>query len=126
MPLLLLLSVLLFTLAMVLYTLGVWSERRAHRLKPWHAKVFFGGVIVDTAATVLTYVYVGAIVITPHALMGFVSLSLMALHCVWAAWVLRKGNEHALTHFHKFSIFVWSVWMVSYLSGFALGMMKLA
>ncbi len=127
MPLLLLSSVILFTAAMVLYTLGVWAERRARRLKPWHVWVFFSGVLVDTLATILTYIYVGGIVLTPHAIMGFISLSLMAAHFIWAATlIVGKGNEAALTSFHKLSLFVWSIWMASYLSGFALGIMKIA
>jgi len=124
MPILLIVSVVLFTTAMVFYTFGVWSEFRAKTLKPKHVWIFVCGVIVDSLATILTYTYVGGVVFTPHAIMGFISLGLMVFHLVWAVMALRKGDEKALKGFHKLTLFVWSVWMFSYLSGFALGMMK--
>ena len=122
---LLIASVILFTIAMALYTIGVWSERRTKRLKPWHVKTFLCGVTVDMLATALTYKAVGGLVFTPHAIMGFISLGLMIIHVLWAVITLRAGREKALTNFHKLSLFVWTIWMMSYLSGFALGMTKL-
>ncbi len=121
---LLLIGVVLFTIAMVFYTWGVFSERKAHRLMPKHVKLFACGVAVDSVATVLTYVVIGGLVFTPHAIMGFISLSLMAIHFVWAIFALRAGKEKTLTNFHKLSLFVWTIWMISYLSGFVLGMLK--
>ncbi len=122
---LLLTAVILFTVAMVFYTWGVWAEKSARRLKPWHMYMFGCGVIVDTIATVLTFMEIGALVFTPHSIMGFISLTLMAIHFVWAVRTLKRGDEHALTNFHKLSLIVWSVWMFSYLSGFALGIGKI-
>jgi len=122
---LLLTAVILFTVAMVFYTWGVWAEKRAQLLKPWHVYMFACGVGIDTLATVLTYMVVGGLVWTPHSIMGFISLGLMAVHFVWAIVVIRRGDEHALTNFHKLSLIVWSIWMISYLSGFVLGMGKI-
>jgi len=119
-------AVALFTVALVLYTTGVWAERLARRLKPWHVVAFFFGVVVDTYATWLTYKSIGAIVITPHSVAGFVSLALMIVHFVWASLVLLRADEKAITNFHKLSVFVWAIWMTSYISGFVLGMQKLA
>lgn len=122
---LLLTAVILFTIAMVFYSWGIWAERRARRLKLWHVKMFACGVCVDTLATILTFVVIGGIVWTPHSVMGFISLGLMAIHFAWALRVMKRGDEHALTNFHKLSLIVWSIWMFSYLSGFVLGMEKL-
>lgn len=122
---LLLTAVILFTVAMVFYTCGVWAEKSARRLKKWHVYMFGCGVAVDTLATVLTFMVIGALVFTPHSIMGFISLTLMAIHFVWAVRTLRRGDEHALTNFHKLSLIVWTIWMVSYLSGFLLGMGKI-
>ena len=122
---LLLTAVILFTIAMVFYTWGVWAEKRARRLKPWHVYMFGCGVLVDTLATVLTFMVVGALVFTPHSIMGFISLALMAIHFVWAVYTLRRGDEKQLTSFHKLSLLVWCIWMASYLSGFVLGMGKM-
>lgn len=125
MPPLLIFAVILFTTALVFYTWGVWAEYRVKRLQPFHAKLFFAGVSVDTLATVLTYIAIGGLTLTPHSIMGFISLSLMIIHLVWAVFVLKGNDEHKLTGFHKLSLFVWSVWMLSYLSGFILGVVKI-
>ena len=121
---LLLIGVILFSVAMVFYTWGVFSERKAQRLLPKHVILFACGVTVDTVATILTYIVIGGLVFTPHAIMGFISLSLMTIHFVWAISVAKKGDEPTLTNFHKLSLLVWGVWMISYLSGFVLGMGK--
>jgi len=125
MPTFLIYAVILFTIALVFYTWGVWAERLAKRLKPWHAMVFAAGVGTDVAATWITYAGLGGLVFTAHSIMGFISLALMAVHFIWALIVLARKNEAALTSFHKLSLFVWTIWMISYLSGFVLGMMKL-
>lgn len=36
MPIQVLLSIILITLALIFYSIGVWSERIAGRLKSWH------------------------------------------------------------------------------------------
>jgi len=122
---LLITSVIAYTIAMVFYTVSVWSERKARRLKAWHVRLFLFGVIADIIATGFAIKAVGGLVFTPHAIVGFISLGLMIIHYIWAALTLRGGREKSLINFHKLSLFVWSVWMISYLSGFALGMMKL-
>lgn len=122
---LLLTAVILFTIAMVFYSWGIWAEKLVGRLKHWHVVIFACGVSVDALATILTYIEIGGLVWTPHSIMGFISLGLMTIHFFWAVRVISRGEEHALTSFHKLSLFVWSVWMVSYLSGFVLGMGKI-
>ena len=40
----LLISTILISLALVFYSVGVWSERLADRLKGWHLVFFWGGL----------------------------------------------------------------------------------
>ena len=40
-------STIIITLALVFYTIGVWSERFAGRLKPWHLVFFWLDVVKD-------------------------------------------------------------------------------
>lgn len=112
----------LFTAALIFYTVGVWAERISKRLKPWHAVSFFLGVVTDSLATGFMTRYVGHFVYNTHSFIGALALALMIFHLVWAILVLKSANERALTNFHKFSIFVWAIWMVAYLSGAWIGM----
>jgi hypothetical protein len=36
-------SFILITLALIFYSVGVWSERLARYLKPWHVAAFWTG-----------------------------------------------------------------------------------
>lgn len=124
-PTLLLWAVILFTVALVLYTISVWSERLQDELKTWHLIVFGFGVLIDALATWLTIEFVGAIVYTPHAMFGFTSLFLMALHFIWAVTVFIGDRQAGKQHFHRFSLLVWSVWMLSYITGFVSGLQRI-
>jgi hypothetical protein len=44
-------STILISLALVFYSIGVWSERLAGRLKAWHLIFFWGGLVFDTTGT---------------------------------------------------------------------------
>ncbi len=125
MPPLLLYAFILFTVALVLYTVSVWSERYQKRLKVWHLVVFGLGVVIDMAATWLTIEFVGAVVFTPHAIFGFTSLFLMALHFVWAVAVYIGDRDAGKRQFHRFSILVWSIWLLSYTTGLVSGMQRI-
>ena len=118
-------AVIFFTLALIFYSVGVWDERLTKRLKSWHVKVFLLGVITDAIGTCLMIVNLGYIKFTPHTVSGFIAFFLMVFHYFWALNVLKNGSEQQLTHFHKFSIAVWCIWMVSYLSGMVLGIRML-
>ncbi len=125
MPSMLLLATIFFTIALVFYSVGVWAERISKRLKPWHAGAFFLGVVTDSLATVFITKHAGHFVYNAHSFIGASALLLMIFHLIWAVIVLKTGSEKALTNFHKFSIFVWLIWMVAYLSGAWLGMQRI-
>ena len=119
-------AVIFFTLALIFYSVGVWNERLTRRLKRWHVGFFIVGVITDALGTWLMYVNLGYIKFTPHTISGFIGFFLMVFHCLWAAMALKRNKESQLKSFHKFSLFVWCVWMISYLSGMVLGIQRIS
>jgi uncharacterized repeat protein (TIGR03987 family) len=42
---------IIITAALVLYSVGVWSERIAGKLKPWHLVLFVLGLVCDLSIT---------------------------------------------------------------------------
>ena len=56
-----------------------------------------------------------------HQLTGGVALVLMGFHLLWAIWVYRKGDDKAKQQFHKFSLVVCSLWVISFALGILLG-----
>jgi uncharacterized repeat protein (TIGR03987 family) len=51
------------------------------------------------------------------------AIALMFVHAIWATFVLVRKNEKMIVSFHKFSIFVWLIWLIPYFSPMALGML---
>ena len=122
MPLNVLLSVILITLALIFYSIGVWSERLAGRLKGWHLAFFWSGFACDTTGTGVMVEMSGANLVSLHGLTGLLAIVLMFVHAIWASVVLMRKDEYAIFNFHKFSVIVWLIWLVPYLSGFFLSM----
>ncbi|MBU4555484.1 MAG: TIGR03987 family protein, partial [Actinobacteria bacterium] len=56
-------------------------------------------------------------------LTGFSAFALMALHAGWATWVVRRGAPEQRANFHRYSVAVWTLWLVPYLGGMIAGMM---
>jgi uncharacterized repeat protein (TIGR03987 family) len=118
----LLIASILITLALILYSIGVWSERLARRLKYWHLIFFWGGLACDTTGTGIMFEMSGGLEFSIHAVTGIAAILLMFVHAVWATSVLVIKNEKAIANFHHFSVFVWAVWLIPYLTGFFVSM----
>ena len=116
-------TTIIISLALVFYSIGVWSERIQGRLKPWHLAFFILGLICDTWGTGLMFEYVGGMMFDLHGITGVIAILLMAVHALWALIVLARKDEKAIQNFHRFSVAVWVIWLVPYLSPmfFAIG-----
>ncbi|MEE9461510.1 MAG: hypothetical protein V3V53_06745 [Bacteroidales bacterium] len=44
-------SIVLITLALVFYSAGIWAERIAGLLRPWHVVTFWTGFVFDVSGT---------------------------------------------------------------------------
>lgn len=118
-------AIVSITLALVFYTVGVWSEKLQGQLKKWHLVVFWIGLIFDTVGTLLMgEIATGGFEFNFHGITGFLAIVLMLFHAVWATVVLVKNNQEAKINFHKFSIIVWLIWLIPYISGAMFGMAK--
>jgi uncharacterized repeat protein (TIGR03987 family) len=103
-------------LALVFYTIGVWSERISGRLKVWHLVFFWLGLVCDTWGTGMMFDFAGGMTFDVHGVTGVLAIALMLVHAVWATIVLVRRDERWITNFHRFSLVVWVVWLVPYLS----------
>lgn len=115
-------AVIFITLALVLYTVGVWSERIQGRLKPWHLVLFYLGLICDTLGTHFMSQIGNSSLFTLHGITGLLAITLMFIHAVWASIVLYRKDDVKIVQFHKLSIIVWSIWLIPYFIGMFLGM----
>jgi uncharacterized repeat protein (TIGR03987 family) len=104
------------TAALVLYTIGVWSERIQGRLKWWHLAFFYAGLVCDTVGTGMMFDFAGGMTFDVHGISGLLAIILMAVHALWATVVLVRHDERLIVTFHRFSIGVWLVWLIPYFS----------
>ena len=118
----LLVSIICMVLALTCYTVAVWSERAAGRLKPWHLILFWTGFVFDTTGTTLMGKMAGGMAFNVHSITGALAILLMLFHSIWATIVLVRKQEDMIRSFHKFSLIVWAIWLIPFFSGVFLGM----
>ena len=122
----LIIAIITITLALVFYTLGVWSEHRSKQLKKSHLVLFWLGLCMDTTGTILMgriakqSIFSGKLSL--HGITGALAIILMIIHAIWATIVLVKNNEDSAKNFHRLSIAVWAIWLVPYVLGMIIGM----
>ena len=118
----LVISTTLISLALIFYSIGVWSERIQGRLKPWHLVFFVLGLICDTVGTGMMIEMAGGLTFDIHGVTGVIAIVLMLIHAAWAFVVLLRKDEKMITNFHKFSLVVWFIWLIPYFSPMIFGM----
>ena len=121
----LVIAITAITMALIFYTIGVFAERRAHVLKKGHVLIFWLGLLCDTTGTLtMSLIAKGNTGAgnPVHAVTGALAIGLMIFHAVWATVTLIKKNDEQMAKFHKFSLFVWLVWLVPYFIGMFMGM----
>lgn len=126
----LVMAIVLITAALVLYSSGVWWERRVGTLRWSHVGLFGAGLALDASGTALMTLIARADAGRPAGLSGALNtimavtgaaaLALMALHLAWAVAVLLRNRENERLAFHRFSLAVWGLWLLPYVTG-ALG-----
>jgi uncharacterized repeat protein (TIGR03987 family) len=126
MPRELVLPAIIMSLAFAFYSTGVWSERIQRDLRRWHVGLFWLGLVCDGAATELMHrlTAAGENAGFVHTATGFAAFSLMAIHAAWATWVLFRGSREAREGFHRYSLVVWTVWLVPYFGGMIAGITR--
>ena len=110
--------------ALTFYTIGVWSERFAGRLKISHLLFFWGGFVFDTTGTTLMGMLAGKLDLDFHGITGALAIALMLGHAIWASIALLLKQEKVLVDFHKFSLVVWLLWLIPFVSGLIGAMIK--
>jgi uncharacterized repeat protein (TIGR03987 family) len=122
----LIVAVVAITLALAFYTAGVWAERIRRTLNWWHAGLFAVGLTCDATGTLLmsgiadqrravNELASGLDIVM--AWTGGLAIALMALHLVWAVVVLIRDRTVEKARFHTFSVVVWVIWLVPYVTG---------
>lgn len=115
-------AIISISLALVFYSIGVWSEKIQGMLKKWHLVIFWLGLTFDiTGTTLMGKIAKNGFQLNFHGVTGLIAIVLMFFYVVWATVVMFRNNEKAKADFHKFSILVWLIWLIPYISGAVFG-----
>lgn len=122
-------AIVLISAALACYTLGVWAEHRAGLLRGRHVAAFAAGLAFDATGTGVMARIAAAggaatggaagVLNDVMAATGAVALVVMAIHTGWAVVVCVRGRERELRRFHRFSVGVWALWLLPYVTGMA-------
>lgn len=124
MPATLVWALICMTLALICYSPGVWGEKLSGRLEPFHLGFFWAGFAADTTGTSIMSVISGGFTTSVHAITGIAAILLMFAHAVWATIVILRKDEESIVSFHRLSLFVWSAWLIPFLTGLAIAMKR--
>lgn len=109
---------LFFFIALILYSVAIWSDRKAMELRPWMISVFALAVALDSLGTVLLCATAtDALRVNVHTVTGMASLLIMLAHFLWAFTAYWKSDAASAARFRRWSPWAWGLWMVSFLSG---------
>ena len=115
-------AIVLITGALLFYSVGVWGEKLQGKLTPLWLVFFWAGFVCDTVGTAaMGKIAGGPFQFNFHGITGLLAIMLMLVHAVWATIVIIGKQEKAALRFHTFSLFVWIVWLIPYLSGMVFG-----
>ncbi len=117
--------------AFILYTVGVWSEKIQGKLTAGHLFIFWLGIICDTLGTmamgemakqningkIQNWVDYLPAHMDFHSLSGSFALALMFMHACWATYVIFNKKTSLIKNFHKYSVAVWLLWLVPFITG---------
>jgi len=117
-------STVTITLALLFYSVGVWSERFSKYLKAWHVVAFWIGFTFDVCGTLaMHFISSHPFDLTDmHTLTGQIAIWLMLAHATWATSVVRKNKTEFRKNFHRYSLLVWLIWLIPYIGGMIIGM----
>ena len=112
------------TCALVLYTFGVFGERRSGTLSAAPCAAVLGGLVCDTTGTMDHVEHRAAIVrrrIRDPRGHRSACYRADARACRLGHGHVRASYERGMHRFHTFSTFVWLAWLVPYIIGMLVG-----
>ncbi len=123
---LILLSVVLITLALILYSVAVWLNRRSRQLTMANIGIFWVAVGCDALATRFMGARVETIRWDLHTISGYLALALMAALTLWGTAALLRRRDDWIALFHQLALPIWVIWVGSYITGVYLGIQRVS
>ena len=114
-------GLVLFTFALLVYSIATWAGVLSKNLKKWHLILFWAGFIADLSGTLIIGSAYGGFVMNLHSVLGAIALVAILANNIIATKTLRDKDEKWIATIpKKISLPVWAFWMASYIAGIML------
>ncbi|MCE1255622.1 MAG: TIGR03987 family protein [Anaerolineae bacterium] len=119
---LLMIAVSTVTLALIIYSVAIWGERLTHGLRGWQVVLMWLGLVLDTLSSILMASIAGEFRLDLHGITGLVANLVMLAAAIWSTLALRSERPDMRQVFHRYAIWLWVIWLISYFTGAMLSM----
>jgi len=117
---------LIVTLALTSYSIAVFSERKRKHISKFILSFLTVGLFLDITATACMIIGSTNSPFTLHGSLGYSALTLMMIDTI-LIWRFYKKNGVSLevpTALHRYTLIAYSWWVIAYITGSLLVMMK--
>ena len=116
-----LIGVVLFTFALIVYSIATWAGVVSGKLKKWHLSLFWFGLAADISGTFIIGSIHGGFVMNTHSYLGAVAIIAILVQNIFSTKILLGENKKWIATLPK-KVFlpVWILWILSYITGLVL------
>jgi uncharacterized repeat protein (TIGR03987 family) len=116
-------AVIVVTIALLFYSIGVISEQRKRMITKSIIVFLTAGIIFDISSTALMIAGSGKIPITVHGFIGYSALSVMLVDTIliWRFW-LKNKTSHVPIRLNLYTRFAYGWWVVAFIAGAIISM----
>ena len=111
-------AVVVVTLALICYSIGVINEQRKSAISPIVLFFLTAGVLLDISSTALMLVGSTNIPLTIHGCIGYTALIVMLIDAflIWKHWI-QNGRATISRGLHLYTRIAYSWWVIAYIFG---------
>ena len=116
-------AVVVVTMALVFYSIGVITEQRKHAVTRFVLFFLTGGVLLDITSTTLMIISSGNIPITVHGFIGYTALLVMLIDGILIWRQRRRNGSGPVPHgLHLYTRIAYAWWVIAYIAGAIISM----
>lgn len=118
----LIVAIVSMLIAVTAYTIAVFTERKAGIILKKHIIIFLIGLFFDVLGTTFMSLISETFKMDIHGITGLAAVILMMIHVVLAILVYLKGTEAQKKNFHHYSLIIWMIWLIPFVTGLIINM----
>ena len=114
------------TMALISYSISVFSERKKRHITKSILSFLTAGIILDITATICMIIGSTNSPFTLHGSLGYSALMLMLIDTIliWRFYKTYGFNFEVPVGLHRYTIIAYSWWVIAYITGSLLVMVK--